>query len=520
MEQETQSKRVMRPFMALIMIAITGLVIVAMVVGVSWLAGNSRYWGAPDWNSSAANTQLGGFYEEPVATMTPGGPLYTPTPDAPHALPPIRTKTETYTVRSGDSLGSIAQQYGISLEKLIQDNDIANPNILEVGQVLTVPVATPDILGPGFKVIPDSELVYGPTVAGFDVAAFIQSKGGYLATYTEEVNDRELSGARILELLAQNHSVNPRLLLAVLEHRSGWVTNPNPAADALETPIGDLGPNARGLYRQLNWAANQLNLGFYLWRVNGTATWLLGDGSVVPINSTINAGTAAVQQFFAPLTGLDSWTQAVTDGGLITTFTSLFGYPFNYSFEPLLPGDLQQPTMQLPIEDETIWSFTGGPHGGWGTGSGWAALDFAPPGNALGCVLSDEWVVAVADGQILRTGDGAVIQELDDDGFEGTGWVVLYMHVETRDRVEPGTTLKAGNRIGHPSCEGGVSSGTHVHIARKYNGEWIPADQELPFNLDGWISSGAGQYYDGYLTRGNQVIEAYAGREATNAIQR
>ena len=270
----------------------------------------------------------------------------------------------------------------------------------------------------------------------------------------------------------------------------------------------------------MNWAANQLNLGYYLWRVNGTATWLLGDGSVVPIDSTINAGTAAVQQFFAPLTGLDGWTQAVTDGGLITTFTSLFGYPFNYSFEPLLPGDLQQPTMQLPIEDETIWSFTGGPHGGWGTGSGWAALDFAPPGNALGCVLSDEWVVAVADGQILRTGDGAVIQELDDDGFEGTGWVVLYMHVETRDRVEPGIFLKAGNRIGHPSCEGGVSSGTHVHIARKYNGEWIPADQELPFNLDGWISSGAGQYYDGYLSRGNQIIEAYAGREATNAIQR
>jgi murein DD-endopeptidase MepM/ murein hydrolase activator NlpD len=135
-------------------------------------------------------------------------------------------------------------------------------------------------------------------------------------------------------------------------------------------------------------------------------------------------------------------------------------------------------------------------------------------------VSSDEWVVAIADGLIVRTGNGVVIQDLDGDGNEGTGWVVLYMHIETRDRVVPGTYLKAGENVGHPSCEGGVSSGTHVHLARKYNGEWIPADQDIPFNLDGWISSGTGQLYDGYLTRGDQSVEAYAGRDPTNEIQR
>jgi hypothetical protein len=31
--------------------------------------------------------------------------------------------------------------------------------------------------------------------------------------------------------------------------------------------------------------------------------------------------------------------------------------------------------------------------------------------------------------------------------------VVLYMHIESRDRVEPGTFLRAGERVGHPSCE-------------------------------------------------------------------
>ena len=94
------------------------------------------------------------------------------------------------------------------------------------------------------------------------------------------------------------------------------------------------------------------------------------------------------------------------------------------------------------------------------------------------------------------------------------------MHIESRDRVAPGTYLRAGERIGHPSCEGGVSSGTHVHLARRYNGEWIPADQEQPFVLDGWVSVGLGNVYDGYLQRDGQSIEAWEGQSEENAIQR
>jgi murein DD-endopeptidase MepM/ murein hydrolase activator NlpD len=126
-------------------------------------------------------------------------------------------------------------------------------------------------------------------------------------------------------------------------------------------------------------------------------------------------------------------------------------------------------------------------------------------------VTSDAWVVAAANGVIVRAENGAVIQDLDNDGYEQTGWDILYMHIETRDRVQPGTYVVAGERIGHPSCEGGVSNGTHVHLARKYNGEWIAADGNLPFNLDGWISSGNGVEYDGYLTRGGTQLEAMEG---------
>jgi hypothetical protein len=176
--------------------------------------------------------------------------------------------------------------------------------------------------------------------------------------------------------------------------------------------------------------------------------------------------------------------------------------------------------MELPFQKGVTWSFTGGPHGGWDSGSAWAAMDFAPPQDELGCFPNASWDTAVADGLILRAHNGAVIQDLDNDGYEQTGWVVFYMHVEANERVQPGTYLYTGDPVGHPSCEGGVSTGTHLHIARKYNGEWIPADGPIPFNLGGWISSGNGIEYDGFLTRGNQVIEAMEGVNDTNQITR
>jgi len=447
-------------------------------------------------------------------------PVYTPTPDTPHALPPIRNEAEIYAVQPGDTLGGIANIYGISVEQIMAENELPNPNILDVGQVLTVPVPLPQERGANFKILPDSELVNGPVNILFDIDEFVQKQAGFLASYQEEVDEELLSGAQIVERIAQDFSVNPRLLLAVLEHQSSWLSNPSPKKSTRQYPVGWADPLRKGLYRQLAWAANNLNRGYYLFRVNGVATWLLSDGAIVPIAPTINAGTAGVQQMYALLYDRTEWDIVVSEDGLFATYTALFGYPFDYTIEPIVPPDTEQPPMQLPFEPGKKWAFTGGPHGGWGDGAAWAALDFAPPGPALGCVQSDAWVAAIADGQIVRTGNGVVIQDLDGDDLEQTGWVVLYMHIESRDRVETGVYLKAGERIGHPSCEGGVSSGTHVHIARKYNGEWIPADQEIPFELDGWISIGSGVEYDGFLKRGARSIEAYAGRSEENTIKR
>lgn len=45
---------------------------------------------------------------------------------------------ETYTVQSGDSLSAIALKYNTSVEKLAEQNNISDPNLIHVGQAIEV----------------------------------------------------------------------------------------------------------------------------------------------------------------------------------------------------------------------------------------------------------------------------------------------------------------------------------------------------------------------------------------------
>jgi LysM repeat protein len=102
-----------------------------------------------------------------------------PTPDLAHALPAPRDVVDQYTVQPGDTLGSIAQGYGITLEALMQANGLNETSILSVGTLLNIPPISAD-LNPGssFKIIPDSELVYGPSSVDFDLDAVLKIKSG------------------------------------------------------------------------------------------------------------------------------------------------------------------------------------------------------------------------------------------------------------------------------------------------------------------------------------------------------
>ena len=53
----------------------------------------------------------------------------------------IAASAVRHTVAAGESLSTIAQQYGVSTAALMDFNDITDPNKILVGQVLLIPPA-------------------------------------------------------------------------------------------------------------------------------------------------------------------------------------------------------------------------------------------------------------------------------------------------------------------------------------------------------------------------------------------
>ena len=78
--------------------------------------------------------------------VVPGQTILLPNPDMPlptaTTIPPNLprgTKLE-YVVASGDSLGAIANTFNSTIEEIMKENSLTDPNALFVGQVLLVPV--------------------------------------------------------------------------------------------------------------------------------------------------------------------------------------------------------------------------------------------------------------------------------------------------------------------------------------------------------------------------------------------
>lgn len=487
--------------------------------------------------SFAQPTAIAGLQREdntdPAQLLAPG---IQPTADSARTVLESGAQPQAHVVQSGDTMYGIALTYGISLDSLVSVNELVDPNALSVGQTIQLP-DIPTEVTPDFKIIPDSRMVRGPGSIQFDVGVFIAQQPGYIRTATGEVPNRQANGfvideivsaTEIVQRVALEYSVDPRLLLALLEYRSGWLSNPDPAADLKLHPMiseadsGDI--DREGLYRQLTWTADQLNRGYYGWKYRAWTTLEFDDGGPrVLYNIGLNAGTVALQYFLSQNTSFLFWLRDVTLEGFYQTYHAYFGDPFVNAIDPIVPNSIQQPEMTFPFAQGEVWFFTGGWHGGWNTGSAWSALDFAPPDEPSGvaCYTSQFWVRAVAPGVIARSNQGAVVLDLDGDGDESTGWTVFYLHLDTIDRAQVGTQVTTGDPIGRASCEGGFSTATHLHIGRRYNGEWIPADcprcspqdQRPKFTMSGWSVVGyVNQEYQGHMENNGQRRVADQGR--------
>ena len=453
------------------------------------------------------------FFATPTLALSnstpdpPAAPTETTTPTPPL----VNTTPILYYTQAGDTLPVVAVRFGVDPSEITSPNPIPPTALFNPGQLLIVPHRLANTTS-SQHLMPDSEVVYSPSSLDFDVAAFADQAGGYLSTFKQYLASTGMTpGPQVVARVAIENSINPRLLLALLEYQSGWVYGQPTDLAQTDYPMGRVDLKEKGFYQQLAWAVTQLSIGYYGWREGRLTEINFSDGVTARLAPDLNAGTAALQYYFAQLYNSQGWIQALDpQTGFPAFYENMFGSPWvrALTVEPLYPPDLVQPPLSLPFMVNQIWGYTGGPHGAWERDGAWAAIDFAPGSLESGCVETEVYTIASAPGLVVRSENGVVALDLDGDGREQTGWVLIFLHIAKQGRIATGQWVEADDPLGHPSCEGGFSTGTHIHLARKYNGEWIVADGPLPFVLGGWTGHAGERPYEGTLTRGDQTIRA------------
>jgi LysM repeat protein len=445
-----------------------------------------------------------------------------PAPDPPGVSPTAPPGYYTYTVQPGDTLEAVSTRFESEVGQISSSIPLPKEGYLPAGQVLFIPWEAPEAfqLPP---LMPDSEITYSPTALDFDAGMYIQASGGFLNTYTQTLDSEILTGAQVVERVAIQSSINPRLLLAFLEYRSGWVRGQPFSSERTAYPLGFVVPGKEGLYDELNMAATQLNSGYYGWRSGNQLSLSFPDKTTARLHPATNAGSAAAARLFSKFYRLESWQEVVyAPGGFLWLYREMFGDPWQRAAEAgdVSPAGAVPPDLELPFLPGERWSLTAGPHIAWDSGTPRGALDFSPVTGEPVCVVSRVWVTASAPGVIASARHNRVALDLDGDGYEHTGWVLIYFHIASEDIIPAGTRVDVDDPLGHPSCEGGRSTGKHVHIARKYNGEWLAADGPAPFLLSGWLAEADERAYQGRLVKGDQVVSSNSSGNRTSIILR
>ena len=177
----------------------------------------------------------------PVATSTPDATI-TPTPtliNEAFVTQEVASQLEStsasagnnptllYYAQSGDWLPAVAIRFGVDVTEIASPKILPEKGLLDPGTLLIIPDTLDRSVPytPALQLIPDNEFVFARNRCGLRYCNICGEAGGYLSTYREYLGSSTagLAGAGAIERVAYENSVNPRLLLALLDYEARWV---------------------------------------------------------------------------------------------------------------------------------------------------------------------------------------------------------------------------------------------------------------------------------------------------------
>lgn len=299
--------------------------------------------------------------------------------------------------------------------------------------------------------------LYGRDAEAFDLA-------GYLAVHAPLLRDKQ-------ELIAHwsgYYSINPKVVLALMEIKSGLMSAPS--QEKLQAPFAQLS-TATGFAGQLRDVLQQLSQRFYgfeayqrrhakdIGDLNGASAALLGllqDANSEPV---VLKKAPSLQAF-------------------IQHFAQLFSTPpeqlrnVESSREIALVANALPPTnmLQLPWYQGYSWK-SNGAHSHTGSGSPYSSIDVSYDWPGWG---ASTYSVAAAHG-----GRVSVLSRCQVRVTNANGWATNYYHMDNI-RVTNGESITANTKLGSYAgnrnaalCEGGSSTGPHLHFSLLYNGRYV-----------------------------------------------
>ncbi|MBA3946442.1 MAG: peptidoglycan DD-metalloendopeptidase family protein [Herpetosiphonaceae bacterium] len=326
------------------------------------------------------------------------------------------------------------------------------------------------------------------------VQSFLDSQPGVL----KQFHDGPRSAAHIIESYAAYYSLNPHILLTLLELGPGLLSEPHPAQTILDRPFGSLGP--AGFTAQIDWATREVRAGFGPYSKDPVVTFV--DGSTTTISRQQEPSVVAVQRFLALGHTQTEWR------GFVDRYAPLFKHYFGD--EPMAPTPTATPKatqgfLGLPWPAGTrmihaayfdhvyptvdkgsdgnnfIVTYLGTSNVSYNTHDG---HDFYFPDKPIGTpILAAAPGIAYA---FSTPGNGVVVRH----GGQYAGYETVYWHLDQFDvkfqgKIDNqiGVPVQAGEVLGVSGKSGFTDGGAHLHFEVRHNG--------LEVDPYGWYGGGS-----------------------------